>query len=40
MPIRLLDRAALKCEARELIRTARVSPIKLSMCCSTTKECR
>ena len=31
MPIRLLDRAALKCEARELIRTARVSPIKFTL---------
>ena len=31
MPILLLDRAALKCEARELIRTARVSPIKFTL---------
>lgn len=31
MPIRQLDRAALKCEARELIRTARVSPIKFTL---------
>ncbi len=31
MPIRQLDRAALKCEAKDLIRTARVSPIKFTL---------
>ena len=31
MPIRQLDRAALKCEAKDLIRTARVSPIKMTL---------
>ena len=31
MPIRLLDRAALKCEAKDLIRTARVSPIRMTL---------
>ena len=31
MPIRQLDRAAIRREARELIRTARVSPIKFTL---------
>ena len=31
MPIRQLDRAALKCEAKDPIRTARVSPIKMTL---------
>ena len=31
MPIRLLDRSALKREAKDLIRTARVSPIRMTL---------
>lgn len=31
MPIQLIDRRALKCEAKELIRTAHVSPIRFTL---------